>query len=191
MAKEFSENLGLDSDYAGGDLGYREYKSDMKILGVPLYHIIAGRRQGTAKGILAIGPSAVGIFALGGGASVGLVSFGGVSVGILSLGGIAVGILGAIGGLAVAMDLAIGGMAVANTLAIGGYAVARDMAIGGVTSAKLMAYYQSYQIPSGLDEGSFIAYKAEYIKDFVVKSKELFPDLGIIKTFMIDNISLK
>lgn len=188
LADEFRENLGLEK-IAALPSGFREYKSGVYILGLPLYHVILGNgftKKG-AKGIFAFGPAAVGIVAAGA-ASVGVISLGALSVGVFSLGGMAVGLLAAVGGLAVGGDIAVGGMAVANSLAIGGYAVAKDIAIGGVTSAKLMAYNQSYQIPPMLDESTAIAFRMTYMKDFVNKATELFPDFGPVKKMIIEAV---
>lgn len=106
-----------------------EYKSKRTFLGLPLVHINLSRRGAAqARGILAVGNTAVGGLAIGG-ASVGLVSLGGVSVGLLGLGGLTVGLLASFGGLAVGA-IAFGGCAVGGLAAFGGLAVG-NVAMGG------------------------------------------------------------
>lgn len=196
LASEFLENL---DSYILEDTG-GEWISDTIIMGLPLYHIVAqqGRQRAAmgsyrqfkvAKGIIAIGPVAVGGVAIGG-LSVGLVSLGGVSIGLLALGGLAMGVIAAIGGVAVAYDLALGGMAMANNLAVGGASTAKEIAIGGVTTAKLMLYSQSYNIPSGLDEGSINAFNQFDSLSFMTKVAEIYKGLGPIKKFIIEMFAL-
>lgn len=96
-----------------------EYKSERKVLGLPLIHIHFGHGNCRARGIIAIGNSAIGLVAVGI-ASIGLVSVGLVAVGLLvlglvgtggiALGGVAVGLLAAAGGIAVSAGLAVGGI---------------------------------------------------------------------------------
>lgn len=78
------------------------------------------RSQGTARGVIAIGPRAVGIFAFGG-MAVGVVACGGAAVGIVSAGGLAVGLLFAWAGLGIGGVVAAG-MAV-GLIATGGLAI--------------------------------------------------------------------
>ena len=121
-----------------------EYRSRIKLLGVPLVHFRIGDRLAPpvfawfaagdcAFGIifafagLAVAPISVG------GCAVGLLSFGGLSVGILSLGGTAIGAW-VFGGLAIGWR-AFGGCAIALNAAWGGYAIARDFALGGLAHA--------------------------------------------------------
>lgn len=94
-----------------------EYKSNRRVFGLPLVHVVLGYpfdlqtgKPRVAKGIIAIG-----------GVSVGVLSFGGLAVGVISFGGLALG-LAAFGGCAVALLLAVGGMAV-GLVAIGGGAL--------------------------------------------------------------------
>jgi hypothetical protein len=110
----------------GGYWGY-EYKSKLKLFGVPLVHVAQGvdsqtGRPRVAKGIIAIGNIAIGVIALGGVAFGGL-ALGGVAMGVIAMAGLAVGVA-AVGGVALAIYLAIGGLAVSATYAIGGFAVA-------------------------------------------------------------------
>lgn len=95
------------------------------------------RSQGTARGIIAIGPRAVGVFAFGG-AAFGVVAFGGFSAGLLSTGGFALGLLFSLGGFSLSpLGLAYGGFAM-GMLAIGGFAV--GVAACGGMAAGLWAY---------------------------------------------------
>jgi hypothetical protein len=106
--------------------GY-EYRSRLKLFGLPLIHIAQGidpdtGRPRVAKGIIAIGNIAIGVLALGGIALGGL-ALGGLSLGVFALGGLAVGGV-ALGGLALALYLAVGGLTVSLNYAIGGLALA-------------------------------------------------------------------
>lgn len=80
----------------------------------------AGQRRGHARGIIAIGDTAIGGVAIGG-AAVGVVAIGGGSVGVVAIGGGSIGLLAAFGGLAIA-GYAGGGMA-AGGIATGGVSV--------------------------------------------------------------------
>lgn len=124
VAKEFRENLDIKEAYE------YEYISETRILGWPLVHINY-KRNGFARGIIAIGSVSVGVISLGG-ISIGLLSLGGMSLGLLlSLGGVS-GSLGiAAGGFATSYYLALGGAAIAKHFALGGYAQA-NVAIGGI-----------------------------------------------------------
>jgi hypothetical protein len=100
----------------GRAFGY-EYRSQKKLFGLPLVHIVLGLtldpvtgRLRVAKGIIAIGNIAVGAVALGG-----------IAFGLIGVGGMALGLAAALGGMAVGGLLAIGGMAV-GFIAIGGAA---------------------------------------------------------------------
>jgi hypothetical protein len=78
------------------------------------------RTQGTARGVLAIGPKAVGIVAFGGFA-VGIFACGGAAFGLVSLGGFALGLLFAFGGFAVG-GLVFGGFTM-GVVAAGGFSI--------------------------------------------------------------------
>ena len=113
-----------------GATGY-EYASSMRVLGLPLVHVVLGPRgeqsRSVAKGVIAVGDVAFGVvFALGG-VAVGGISVGGLSLGILSIGGLAVGGI-AIGGIAAGL-VAVGGLAV-GMVAVGGGALGY-YAVGG------------------------------------------------------------
>jgi hypothetical protein len=112
------------------------YKSSIRLLGLPLVHVAIGPPigspgvRGIAKGWIAVGDIAFGIvFALGG-IAVGALSVGGVSVGILALAGLSIGIW-SVGGLALGA-FALGGGAIAVWAANGGLAVANEYALGGL-----------------------------------------------------------
>jgi tRNA A-37 threonylcarbamoyl transferase component Bud32 len=122
---------GLSSAAAQAAFG-REYRSKIELFGVPLIHIAFGLdprtgRKRVAKGIVAVGDTAVGVIAVGG-VALGGVSGGGLAAGLFSFGGLSLGLLMALGGLAVG-GFAFGGCAVGG-LAFGGIAVGY-YAIGG------------------------------------------------------------
>jgi hypothetical protein len=94
-----------------------EYRSRLKVFGLPLLHVVRGidpssGRRPTAVGIIAIGQVAVGVIAIGqvavGGISLGQASIGlgwgigQLAFGLLAAGQVAAGLLGAAGQLAVA-----------------------------------------------------------------------------------------
>jgi hypothetical protein len=101
-------------------------KSEITVLGWPLYHIALGPRpeygefRGVARGVFAVGDVAIGGIAFGGMACGG-VAFGGMALGLCSFGGMAIGLLSAIGGAAIG-GVAVGGAA-AGGLATGGGAL--------------------------------------------------------------------
>ena len=106
--------------------GY-EYKSERTLFGLPLVHINIGYGLRGAKGVFALGNSAVGVVAVGG-FSAGLVGIGGLSAGLLlAFGGVALGGI-ALGGLAVG-GIALGACAV-GAYALGAAAVASKAAVG-------------------------------------------------------------
>lgn len=108
-----------------------EYKSKLKVFGIPLVHINMGYGLRVAKGIIAIGNVSIGVISIGGVALGGL-SFGGVALGLLAaLGGVAIGGF-AFGGLAIGI-LAVGGAAF-GLYSLGGLAVAKNIAVGGYAS---------------------------------------------------------
>ena len=116
--------------------GYYEYVSKRSVLGLPLVHIKLGANKFCrAKGIIAIGNSAVGMIAVGG-ASVGVVSIGGAAIGLISVGGAALGLALAFGGISLGA-VAIGGAA-AGLFAVGGFA-AGIYSIGGFAAASKIA----------------------------------------------------
>lgn len=102
------------------------YQSAAKLFGLPVISIAFGpdfaksEKHGRAKGIIAIGDSAIGGLAIGG-ASIGIVAIGGASIGWASIGGAALGAGCAMGGAALG-GFAVGGGAV-GVMASGGAAV--------------------------------------------------------------------
>ncbi len=109
------------------------YRSSAALGGLPLISVAigpdpdSGRLRGHARGVVAIGDTAIGAVAIGGFAAGGI-CLGGVSIGLASFGGLALGVLLAVGGAAVGAT-AIGGGAVGR-VAIGGGA-AGEYACGG------------------------------------------------------------
>ena len=120
-----------------------EYRSRLKLFGLPLVHIRIGDRfailKNPVKAWIAVGNAAVGgLFACGGlavaplslgGLSVGILSLGGLSIGMFALGGIALGVWALFGGLAIGWQ-AVGCIAVAWNAAAGDIALAHDFAVG-------------------------------------------------------------
>ena len=107
-----------------------EYKSRLKLFGLPLLHIYFGRNRPikAAKGIIAIGTVAIGVIAIGT-ISIGLFSLGALALGLLAIGGFAVG--GWVwGGVALGI-IAFGGFAI-GMYTVGGVAIASHVAIGGI-----------------------------------------------------------
>lgn len=95
-----------------------EYRSGMRILGLPLFHIVIGRdpetgRVGKALGVIAIGRVAFGVLPIGQ-----------VAIGILPIGQLAIGVLFAFGQAAFAGYDALGQVAVASHFAAGQLAAA-------------------------------------------------------------------
>jgi hypothetical protein len=117
-----------------------DYRSRVRLLGLPLVHIATGTvtdgryRRGVATAWFAIGDIAIGVFFACGGVALGGVALGGAALGLLPIGGFAMGLL-TIGGVALGI-VAVAGAAFAWYAAIGGLAVARNYAIGGVASAQ-------------------------------------------------------
>jgi hypothetical protein len=117
-----------------------EYRSQARLLGLPLVHITTGEmiegryQRGIATAWIAIGDIAFGALFACGGVAIGGISLGGASLGLLAMGGLALGMV-ALGGLGVGV-VAVGGGAIAWYAAIGGLAIARDYAIGGLAMAR-------------------------------------------------------
>ena len=80
----------------------REYRSERQLFGWPLVHIangidpVTGRRR-VAKGIIAIGDTAIGGLLAIGGTAIGPIAMGGAAFGLFTIGGLSVGLLGAWG----------------------------------------------------------------------------------------------
>lgn len=119
------QNIAGLSPEAVQQLFGREYRSKTELFGWPLVHIAFGidartGKRKVAKGIIAIGDSAIGGLAIGGSAF-GVLACGGLSIGLVSLGGLSIGLLLAIGGCSIGYA-SFGGMAL-GAIAIGGCAV--------------------------------------------------------------------
>jgi hypothetical protein len=116
-----------------------EYKSPVRLLGIPLVHFATGRleagqyRRGIARGWVAIGDIAFGALFAVGGIAVGTIGVGGLALGVIALAGLSIGIA-AVGGAAIGL-VAVGGAAIGWTAAVGGLAVAREFALGGAAFA--------------------------------------------------------
>ncbi len=125
-----SEKLIIEEgESAGADMWGYEYKSKKRWFGLPLVHIARGIDPQTghsrkAKGIIAIGNTAIGVIAIGGKAF-GIIPIGGFSAGLLAFGGVSLGVV-SFGVLALAAFLAIGGIAASPFYAIGALAFARN-----------------------------------------------------------------
>jgi hypothetical protein len=105
----------------------RRYKSEATMFGLPIISIAfgpdpeTGELRGKARGIIAMGDTAIGGIAVGG-AALGIVSFGGAAGGLFSAGGAAFGLFAAIGGGAIGAGMSTGGAGV-GALAAGGAAI--------------------------------------------------------------------
>jgi len=102
----------------------KRFRSKATLFGLPVIDLAVGpagnEKRGSARGIIAVGDTAVGWIAIGGFAR-GIVAVGGITIGIFPLGGIAVGLLTAIGGLAMSLGSANGGLSVGG-ISCGGFA---------------------------------------------------------------------
>ena len=129
----------------GGQWG-RRYRSAATLFGLPVVDVALGPRPGErigrARGIIALGDSAVGFLAIGGVAR-GVVACGGMAIGGVTIGGGSIGLISAFGGFAVG-GLAYGGVAV-GLLASGG-AAAGYLASGGIP----IGYYAAGGAPVGV-----------------------------------------
>ncbi len=118
------------------------YRSAAAIGDIPLVSVALGPdpegrgMRGHARGVIAIGDTAVGGVAVGG-LAIGGIAFGGLSLGLVGLGGLALGVFLAIGGGAVG-GTALGGAAVGR-VAIGGGAVGEYACGGGAAGAHVIS----------------------------------------------------
>jgi hypothetical protein len=118
------------------------YRSAAAIGDLPLVSVAfgpdleKGEWRGHARGVVAIGDTAMGGVAIGG-LAVGGIAFGGLSLGLASLGGLALGVFLAVGGGAVG-GMALGGAAVGR-VAIGGGAVGEYACGGGAAGAHVIS----------------------------------------------------
>jgi hypothetical protein len=122
--------------------GRVRYRSAAAIGDIPLVSVALGpdlekgESRGHAKGVVAIGDTALGGIAIGG-VAVGGIAIGGLSLGLASLGGLAVAVFLAVGGGAVG-GTALGGAAVGR-VAIGGGAVGEYACGGGAAGAHVIS----------------------------------------------------
>jgi transcriptional regulator with XRE-family HTH domain len=163
------EQLGEIKQYINKRHGY-EYKSRVRLFGMPLVHINFSGDYGkpaVAKGIVAIGNIAIGAFCLGG-IAIGILTLGGFSLGLLALGGLALG--GAVwGGIGIGA-YAVGGVAI-GLYALGGVAVAAELATGGVAVGRAAignVAYGDYTVLTG--EAT-----RDNIRQFLLQR---YPDMG-------------
>lgn len=121
-----------------------EYKSERTFLGLPLVHVSLGKGKKFARGIVAIGNTAIGVVSIGL-VSVGVVSLGLVSVGLLCFAALGVGFLLSIGAIALG-TIAIGAISVGiftvgalsvGAISIGACAAGTQLAIGDIASGHI------------------------------------------------------
>ena len=131
----------------GGRLLAYEYRSETKLFGLPLVHIIYGvpinpvtGRFRVAKGIIAIGNIAIGGLAVGG-LSLGVITFGGLALGLAAIGGLAIGLL-ALGGMAIGL-VAMGGGAL-GYYALGGGAWGKHALGANVQDPNAVEFFRQY-----------------------------------------------
>lgn len=110
------------------------------------------RTQGTARGVIAVGPAAVGVVAIGG-AACGVVAVGGMAAGVVAMGGLSVALVFAFCGVGLA-TVAYGGM-VAGVVALGGGA-AGLVAVGGFAVGLLADGGMFYSAFSAADAPEFL-----------------------------------
>ncbi|MEW9096999.1 MAG: hypothetical protein AB2417_18135 [Clostridiaceae bacterium] len=185
IAEEFRENLQLEykNCYSKNNYnrrrGYYEYKSELKIAGLPLVHVVNG--LGVARGIVAIGPVAVGIIALGA-LSLGVISLGALALGLLfSIGAISGSTLISVGGISIAYYLSFGGISIAKHFAIGGVVIG-NVAIGGVAKGIVAVYKER-------GSGQFVyPYYHKNIGEIMDKIKILYPNINSIVSKIIESL---
>lgn len=118
----------------GASMDCYEYRSKAQLLGLPLIHIVSGRRPdgkvAAAKGWVAVGRVAYGALLSFGGIAIGAVAFGGLGLGVLALAGLAIGFWAA-GGAAAFGYLALSGACAIGWMgACGSAAIAYHYAVG-------------------------------------------------------------
>ncbi len=140
-----------------------EYRSACTLLGLPLVHVISGRRPAgtrprTARGWIAMGERAQGVLFASGGMALGGVAIGGLSLGLFSWGGLAAGLVFGFGGLAAGLYafaggalgwIALGGVAIGQG-AIGGLAIGQ-YAIGGAAIGEYVVDGASREDPEAVE----------------------------------------
>lgn len=127
-------------------------KSTARVGGWPLVHIATGYNESgernVAKGIIAVGDTAIGVVAMGP-VSVGVIAVGALAAGILAFGAVAVGLLAALGAVAASVVASVGSVAVSGGFAFGAVALARLYAMGAYARALyyIGAYGESTVVP--------------------------------------------
>ena len=115
------------------------------------------RTEGTARGIVAIGPKAVGVIAFGN-IALGLFAFGNVAVGVLAFGAFSLAAFLAVGGLCisplgVALGLVVAGQGAFGLIACGGLAVGLEVpwAVDSVDllSERGLQFFEHYRSATG------------------------------------------
>ncbi|MGD8499338.1 MAG: hypothetical protein PVJ86_01750 [Phycisphaerales bacterium] len=131
-----------------GFLWWYEFRSEKKLFGLPLVHIVLGPafnpvtgKIRIAKGIIAVGGMAVGGIAMGG-LSLGVIALGGVAAGLAAFAGVALGVLLGVGGFALGF-IALGGMAV-GYYAVGGGAWGVHALGGNVQDPQLQEFFKTH-----------------------------------------------
>ena len=126
------------------------------------------RTEGTARGIVAIGPKAVGVIAFGN-VAVGLFAFGNVAVGLLAFGAVTLAGLVAVGGLSLAPLGTAVGLAAAGRVACG------IIAGGGLAIG--------WEIPWAIEQVSFLNDNgSHFLQHFLTSAKD--PALLIIAAWI-------
>jgi hypothetical protein len=116
MADEPAVDQGCGITLGGAEVPNYEYRSTQSWRGIPLVHVAFGRWEGgrfrpaRARGLIAVGDTAVGMVA------VGIIAVGGVVVGPLALGLVVVGLVGV--GLVSAGIVSVG-LVTAGVVAVG------------------------------------------------------------------------
>ena len=115
------------------------------------------RTEGTARGVVAIGPRAVGLFAFGN-VAVGLFAFGNVAVGMVAFGAVALAGLISVGGLSlaplgIAAGVAAAGRVACGVIAGGGLAVGLSVPWAfdqvGLLSERGLQFFEQFRSSAG------------------------------------------
>jgi hypothetical protein len=126
------------------------------------------RTEGTARGIVAIGPRAVGVIA-----------FGNVAAGLFAFGNVAVGML-AFGAVALAGSVAVGGLSLAPLGIAAGLAAVGRVACGIIAGGGLAI---GWEIPWAIEQVSFLNDNGSYfLQHFLTSAKD--PALLIIAAWI-------
>ncbi|MCB1156685.1 MAG: hypothetical protein H7A25_26625 [Leptospiraceae bacterium] len=160
-----------------------EKKSEQKLFGIPLYHIVIGKkpgeRQKTAFGFFALGRKAIGFIAIGQFAS-GIITIAQFGVGLFF------GLGQAIFGLGITLCQFGTGMIIIAQFAIGFFSIGQ-FALGYMGTGQLAFHYISKNWLSSIYDFSNISF-IDYLKflPLIILPLILFP-LGIFLTLFIKN----